>query len=196
MSGRTNRGRSWRISIQPMYLVFAALWAAGFGWVTNHWELPIMPIPPEWLILAKITLLSMLLALHENQYRYLLQLEQGAELGRLPEWAEPDCFEDKEPRLRTGFRRVRARAAWWRKRPMSWSGGQYDDMITILGQILAIGCLAVLSLALDLTPVSWAGPSPQALPYYSQVTFLASLWMLSILLLDYLGIGLISDMNI
>ena len=63
-------------------------------------------------------------------------------------------------------------------------------MTTILGQIFAIGCLAVLSLALDVIAFTWAGPAPQALPYYSQATFLASLWMLTMLILDYLGIGL------
>ena len=77
MSGRTNRGRSWRISIQPEHLVIAALSGAGFAWVTNHWELPLMPISPAWLILTKMALLSTLFALHEKQYGYLLQLEQG-----------------------------------------------------------------------------------------------------------------------
>ena len=189
MSGRTNKGRSWRISIQPMHLVFGALSAAGIAWGTNHWEFPLMPISPARLILTKIALLSTLFALHVKQYGYLLQLEQGAKLGRLPEWAEPDCFELTEPQLRTGFRRVKARAAWWRVCPISWSGSQYDDMTVILGQIFAIGCLAVLSLALDVIAFTWAGPAPQALPYSLQATFLASLWMLMLLIFDYLGIG-------
>ncbi len=92
MSGRTNRGRSWRISIQPEHLVIAALSGAGFAWVTNHWELPLMPITPEWLILAKITLLSMLLALHEKQYRYVLQLEQGADPTPVESWQPITSF--------------------------------------------------------------------------------------------------------
>ncbi len=170
-----------------LMLIAAFVFAGAFAWMA----FPLMPIPPVWLILAKITLLSMLLALGKNQYRYLLQLEQGAERGELPEWAEPDCFEDKGLQLRTGLRRVRVRATSWRYAPSAaWSSkGQYDSMITILSRIFAIGCLAFLSLALDLTPVSWAGLSPDALPYYSQATFFASLCLLYGLLGDFFGLG-------
>jgi len=173
-----------------LWLIVAFLFAGGLAWATK--DGPIMPPSPASLILAKITLLSMLLALGKNQYRYFLQLEQGAELGELPEWAEPDCFELTERRNRTGLRRVRARASWLTIDPPAWVGrGQYDSMITMLSQIFAIGCLAFLSLALHLTPVSWAGLSPDALLCYSAVTFFASVCLLGGLFLDFFGKGVI-----
>ena len=171
-----------------LWLIAAFLFAGALAWGTK--DGPIMPPSPAWLILAKITLLSMLLALGRNHYRYLLQLEQGAERGELPEWAEPDCFELTERRNRTGLRRVRARATWFTIDPPPWVGrGQYDSMIPMLSQIFAIGCLAFLSLALDLTPVSWAGLSPDALLRYSMVTFIASVCLLGGLLFDFFGKG-------
>ncbi len=171
-----------------LWLIGAFLWVGVFALMTKDGS--IMPPQPAWLILAKITLLSMLLALGKNQYRHLLQLEQGAERGELPEWAERGCFELTVPVNRTGLRRVRVRASLWRRYPPPWWGkGQYDSMITMLSQIFAIGCLTFLSLALDLTPVSWAWLSPDALTHYSGVTFITSFCLLPGLLLDFFGQG-------
>ncbi len=174
-----------------LWLIVAFLFTGALAWGID--SASSCPPHPAGLILAKITLLSMLLALGRNQYRYLLQLEQGAERGELPEWAEPDCFELTERRNRTGLRRVRARATWFTNDAPAWVGrGQYDSMITMFSQIFALGCLALLSLALDLTPVSWAGLSPDALLCYSVVTFLASVGLLAGLLFDFFGKGRIN----